>query len=141
MVWRHCKGKVGLRHADRRKVTTDALQVALADQGGLIPGGAQDIDERRRGERQRNSILPCAVQRRHSSRHQRCAVRHANRRGDVKTLKASAGRGEPVDARRFNDLIAVTTEMVGTVLIGDDQKEIRSIVRGHQGCSFLSVLN
>jgi len=64
------------------------------------------------------------VQRRHPPGHQGCAVRHADRRGDVEALEARARGGQTIDAGRSHPRIAVTTEMVGAVLVGDDQEEV-----------------
>lgn len=118
--------EIGLRHADFRQVAVNALQVALADQRGLIAGLAHDIDERRRRERQRYAVLPGAVERRHAPGHKRRAIGHADRRGNVKIFKPRAGLREVIDMRRFYDGVAVAAQMIGSVLIGDDEEKIRS---------------
>ncbi len=109
------------RHTDGRRIAADTLQVTLADESGVVARRAHDFDEGSGVERQRYTVLARAVERRHAAGHEGCPVGHADRRGDVKIFKARAAVGQPVDARRAHDLVAVTAEMIGAVLIGDDE--------------------
>ena len=58
------------------------------------------------------------------------AVGHADRRSDVKTIEARPGLGEAIDIGRFHHVIAVATQMVGAMLVGDDEDKIRPFVHG-----------
>ena len=69
-----------------------------------------------------------AMERRHASGHERRPIRHADRRGDVEVIESSAGCGEAINVGRLYNRIAVTTEVIGPMLIRDDQEKIRSIV-------------
>ena len=52
------------------------------------------------------------------------AIGHAHRIGDVKPVEAGPARGQPVDMRRAQNRIAIASQMIGPVLIGDDKNEI-----------------
>ena len=123
--------RIRLRHADHREIVLDALQVALADEGRVIPGRGHDVGERRRLEGERDAVVPDAVERRHPAGHQRGPVGHADGRGRVEPLEAGARRRQPVDVRRPHHRIAVATQMVRPVLVGDDEEEIGSVAHVH----------
>ena len=83
------EGLAGRRPGERR-AAGHVLQMQLADRGGAIAGGAQQIDEGHGVERQRNAVVAHAVERRRPARHQGRAVRHADRRVHVEAVEAHA---------------------------------------------------
>ena len=62
---------------------------------------------------------------RHAAGHDARAVGHTDRRGNVKAVEARAACGEAVDMRGAHDRIAVAAQMVGAMLVGDDEKKVR----------------
>jgi iron complex outermembrane receptor protein len=53
-----------------------------------------------------------------------CTVRHADRVRDVAPLESLTARRERVDVRRSDHRVAVASQMVSTVLVGNDQQDI-----------------
>ena len=102
------------------------LQMRLADECGAITGAAQHLGEGQRPERQRHAVVPDAVDRGHAAGEHRSAVRHADGVGDIAALEAPALRRQRVDVRRAHHAVAVAAEMIGAVLVGDDEQEIRA---------------
>ena len=100
------------------------LQMRLADECGAITGAAQHLGEGQRPERQRHAVVPDAVDRGHAAGEHRSAVRHADGVGDIAALEAPALRRQRVDVRRAHHAVAVAAEMIGAVLVGDDEQEI-----------------
>jgi hypothetical protein len=82
-----------------------------------------------------------AVQRRHSPGHKRRAIGHADRCGDVEIVEACAAMSEPIDIRRAQDGVAVTTQVIGAVLIRDDEEKVGSFVHGvgRSSISFITM--
>ena len=109
---------------DLRRQALEILQVPLAKQGGAIAGIAQQADEGGGAERERDAVMAHAVDRGHTPGHQRGAVGHAHRTGNVSAIEAGAAGGDGVDMRGLVDGVAVATEMVGALLIGDEQQEV-----------------
>ena len=120
---------VGLGQADLDRVGADALQMALAEQGGAVARGAQQLGKGDGLAGQRDTVLPYAMQRRHPAGHQRAAVGHADRRRDIEPVEPRAVCRQPVDMGCADDIVAVTAKMICTVLIVDKQQKIGRV--GH----------
>ena len=129
--------RIGFGHAHDRRVAVDALQMTFADERGVVTRGAHNIDERGCCERKRNAVLPCAVQRRHTSGHQRRAIRHADRRRHIKALETRPVLRQPIDIRRAHHWVAVAAEMIGAMLIGDDKEKVGSVRHSRRPSSFI----
>ena len=67
------------------------------------------------------------MQRRHTSGHQRGPFRHADRRRHIKALETRPVLRQPIDIRRAHYGIAVATEVIGAMLIGDDKEKVGSV--------------
>src|SRR5690606_28223873 len=72
-------------------------------------------------------VVPHAVQRRHASGQHGGAIGHAHRAGHVEAIEPSTTRSEGVDVWRSNNGIAVATEMVRPMLVGDEHQDIGSL--------------
>ena len=118
------------------RIAAHVLQMRLAHERGAIAGETQPLDEGGRSERQRNAVMAHAVNRGHAPGHQRRAVRHANRAGDVERIRYKARSGDPVDMRRPDHRIAVAAEMIESKLIGDDEQKIRAGALAHPCITF-----
>src|SRR5262249_19625657 len=64
---------------------------------------------------------------RHAPRHQARAVGHAYGAGDIEPVKDRAARCDAIDVGRAQHWVTIAAEKVGTVLIGDEQDEVRAI--------------
>jgi hypothetical protein len=106
-------------------MTREILQMALADERRRVAGGTQRIHERIGPQRQRHAIAAHAVHRGHAPSHQRRTVRHANWRRHIKMLEPRAACGDGVDVRRLQHRMAVATQIIHPVLVGDKEKKIR----------------
>ena len=109
-----------------RRRAVDVLQMRLADQRGGVAGGAQQLDEHGLVQRKLDAVVAHAVRRGHPAGHDRGPVRHADRARDVAALGAEARVRERVDVRRADDPVAVAAEVVGAVLVGDDEEKVRA---------------
>ncbi len=119
-------GEVGIeRRGRRRGPPGHVLDVALADQRGAIAGRAQQIDEGHTVGRQGQAVMARAMGRRHAPGDQAGAVGHADRRGDVEALEGGAAGGQAIDVGGVDDGVAVTAQMIGPMLVGHEQNEIR----------------
>ena len=65
------------------------------------------------------------MHRRHPAGHQRGAVRHADRARDIEFPEPCPARRNRIDMRRPQHRMAVAAEIIGAVLVGDEQDEIR----------------
>jgi len=134
-----CFGKIPVEHLvagargrpleDGRSIP-EILQMALAHERGRIAGCAQRIDERVAPQRQRRAVAAHAMHRGHAPGHQGGPVRHANRRRHIESIEARAAGGDRVDMRRLEHRMPIAAEIVGAVLIGDEEEEIRAHVKG-----------
>jgi hypothetical protein len=115
-----------LRGRQHRRQVLHVLQMALADQRRAVAGLGQQVGESDRLERQGNAVAASAMGRRHAPGHDRAAVGHAHRCCDVGALEALPGAGQRVDVRRLHDRVAVAAEVVGSVLVGDEDQEVRT---------------
>ena len=120
-----------------RRQAGHVLDVALADQGGRIAADAHALDEGARPHVERDAVRPHPVQRRHAAGDKGRPVGLADRGGDVEAVEFRALRGDRIDMGRFQHRMPAAAEMVGTVLVGNDEQEIRTV--GH-GRSRVSVL-
>jgi hypothetical protein len=68
------------------------------------------------------------VQRGHAPGHERGSIGHANRRRCIEAVKSRAARRQAIDIWRPYHLIAIAVQMIGAVLVGDDEKETGSFV-------------
>ena len=103
-------------------------QVGFADQPGAITSGGEQLDEGDMIARQRNAFVPHGIERRYPAGHQGGAIGHAHRIGDVKPVEAGPARGQPVYMRRAQNRIAIASQMIGPVLIGDDKTKLGRLV-------------
>ena len=104
--------------------TGHALKMRFADQRGAVPLVAQEIDEGRRIERQRDAVVPPAVQARHPRSQDAGAVAHADRIGDVEPVEPCAAVCQAVDVGRPDHRVAIASKMIGAVLIGHDKQVV-----------------
>jgi hypothetical protein len=65
------------------------------------------------------------MHRRHPARHDGVAIGHTDRVGHIGPIKAGTGLGQRIDVRRTNGGVTVAAQVVGTVLVGDEDKEVR----------------
>jgi hypothetical protein len=114
------------RALHERRPRGEILQVALADQRRAVTGVAQQLDEGHRIHRQRNAVRANAMDRRHSPGHQARAIGHADRARDVEPVERRAARRNRIDMRRAQHRMTIAAEEVRAVLVGDEQKEVRT---------------
>jgi len=75
-----------------------------------------------------------------SPRHERGAVGLANRRGHMEVGETTAARSQRVDVRRAQDRVSRAAQVVGPVLIGDEQQEIGPVCLPHQSALMFNSL-
>jgi methylaspartate ammonia-lyase len=65
-----------------------------------------------------------AVHRRHSSSHQCRAVGHADAGCDIKAIETRPAGSERVNVRRAQNVVAVTSDVIRPLLVGNEQQKI-----------------
>ena len=104
--------------------------MALTHQGSAITVRAQQIDERIRLQRQRNSVVPNPMNRRHAPGHQGGPVGHTHRIGNVEPIELSSTLGNGIDVGCLKYGMSTAAEMIRPVLVSDDKQKIGSITHG-----------
>ena len=107
--------------------------VALADHLGLVAGGGQlacqQVRRRPIGVR---AHADRAVGRRRRAAHHGAARRHAARALGIRPGEARPRGGQPVQVRRLQHRVALDTQGIAALLVGQDQDDVGSFVRhGH----------
>ena len=105
------------------------LQVALADLGGLPAALEQRPHEGVCAPVQRDAVGASPVHRRHAAGRDAGAVRHADRVRHDRAVEAHPGRGDTVQVRRAQHRVSAEAGVIGPVLVGDDEQEVRAL--GH----------
>ena len=73
-----------------RRIVREGLQMALANQRGIVTGRSENVRKGVSRGRKGASVVAKPVQRRHPARHDRGAVRHADRGGHMKVREPRA---------------------------------------------------
>ena len=102
-----------------------AIQVQLADQVALVAGLGQNAGQDGKGRRQVDAIGAHGMRARREAGEERRAAGHAERIIHIMAIEPHPRGGQPVDVGRAHDRIAIAPEVVLTMLIGDDHKNIR----------------
>ena len=113
--------------------------MALAHQGRAIAAVAQQFGIGGVQMPQCEAVVAHTMQRGHAPGHERGAVGHADGRGHVKAFEPHAALRERIDVRGLQHRVAVATEKIGTVLVGDEEDEIAA-QRGIEAFAELSRL-
>src|SRR4051812_16364523 len=98
--------------------------MALADQRCFPPRSAEQIDKRRGLERKRNAVVANAMERREAPGHQRGAVGLADWARNIEAIERNTAGGERIDRGCPDGPISIAAQVVGTQLIGDEEKNV-----------------
>lgn len=110
-----------------RRDVGDVLKMGLADEAGAVARLAQQVDKGGFPERKLAAVHRHAVRARHAGRHQRGAIRLAHRGGNVEIVENAGLTGDAVDVPRRQHRIAVAAQVVGAMLVSDEQQEVRTL--------------
>ena len=122
-------GLVGVVHAAAdlsESIASRAVVVHLAAQNRLVAGGVHNARQRRivsGGEPA--AVVPGPDARGIFARGERKARRNAQRRVAVAALEGQAPPGQSVEVGCPDDIVAVTAEHAGVVLVGHDNDDVR----------------
>ena len=107
-----------------RRFGRHSLKMALADERGAKSRGEQQVDEGNRVQMQRNPVVSHPMDPRNAPGHERGAVAHAGGRRYVEPRHPRAAAGNTIDIRRSQQRVAGIADVVPTLLIRDEEKEI-----------------
>jgi hypothetical protein len=70
------------------------------------------------------------VRRRRATRQNAGSVGHADWIRDITTIENHASVGDRIEMRSSHDTISPEADMIGALLIGDDEENVRAILHG-----------
>ena len=118
-------GRLGI-DADRGIPAHPVLQVGLPEEGGSVADGSQNPDERVGVPIERPVVEHDTVSGRHPAGHDRRPVRHTDRIGHPGVVEHRPSLRQRIQGRRPNYHVAHETGVIGPLLIGDHEEDVRS---------------
>ena len=101
-----------------------SLQMTLTDERRAVSRRQEQVDKGDGIEIQRDAVIAHPVYAGDAPGHERRPVAHAGRRRHVKPGQPGSPAGDPVDIRRPEHRVAGVTDMIPTLLVGEEEKEI-----------------
>ena len=101
-----------------------ALQMTLADERRAVPRRQEQVDKGDGIEVQRYAVVAHPVDAGDAPGHERRPVAHAGRRRHVEPGQPGSPAGNPVDIRCPEHRVASVTDVIPTLLVGEEEQEI-----------------